>query len=103
MNLKTLSAAVALAVVPLALSQLSAAPLVGPGGPTSVSIPMTTLAAKKEKESKPHKAHKARAHHRMRHHAHHKGKRVHSKGPGRCGTHMYYSRKHGHCMDARKK
>jgi hypothetical protein len=102
MNLKTLSAAVAFAVAPLALSQLSAAPLVGPGGPPGASMPTTILAAEK-KEGKPHKAHKARAHHHMRHHAHHKGKRVHSKGPGRCGTHMYYSRKHGHCMDARKK
>ena len=81
MNLKTLSAAVVLAVAPLALSQLNAAAFVGPSGPPGVM----------------------RAHHRMRHHAHHRGKRVHSKGPGRCGTHMYYSRKHGHCMDARKK
>jgi hypothetical protein len=102
MNLKTLSAALALAVAPLALSQLNAAPFVGPSGPPGVSTPTTTV-AKKEKEGKEHKAHKAGAHHRMRHHRHHKGKRMHSKGPGRCGTHMYYSRKHGHCMDARKK
>jgi len=100
MNLKTLSAALALAVAPLALSQLNAAPFVGPSGPSGVSIPTMTVA---KKEGKEHKEHKARAHHRMRHHMHHKGKRMHSKGPGRCGTHMYYSRKHGHCVDARKK
>ena len=102
MNLKTLAAALALAVAPLALAQLNAAPFVGPSGPPGVSTPTTTV-AKKEKEGKEHKADKARAHHRMRHHRHHKGKRMHSKGPGRCGTHMYYSKKHGHCMDARKK
>jgi hypothetical protein len=101
MNLKTLSAALALAVTPLALSQLNAAPFVGPSEPPGVSIPTTNVAEKKE--GKEHKAHKAKAHHRMRHHMHRKGKRMHSKGPGRCGTHMYYSRKHGHCMDARKK
>jgi len=97
MNLKTLSAALALAVAPLALAQLNAAPFVGPSGPPGVSTPTMTI-AKKAKEGKEHKAH-----HRMRHHRHHKGKRMHSKGPGRCGVHMYYSRKHGHCMDARKK
>jgi hypothetical protein len=102
MNLKILSAALALAVAPLALSQLNAAPFAGPSGPPSVSIPTTTV-ADKEKEGKEHKAHKARVHHRMRHRMHHKGKRMHSKGPGRCGMHMYYSRKHGRCMDARKK
>jgi ABC-type Zn2+ transport system substrate-binding protein/surface adhesin len=102
MNLKTLSAALAMAAAPLALAQLNAAPFVGPSGPPGVSTSTTTV-AKKGKEGKEHKAHKAKAHHRMRHHRHHKGKRMHSKGPGRCGMHMYYSRKHGHCMDARKK
>jgi hypothetical protein len=34
---------------------------------------------------------------------HRKGKHMRSKGPGRCGSYMYHSRKHGRCMDARKK
>ena len=41
--------------------------------------------------------HKAKRH-RM---GHRKGKRAGSKGPGRCGTNMYY--KKGKCMDARNK
>jgi hypothetical protein len=43
-------------------------------------------------------------HHRMgRHMRHRMGKHARSKGPGRCGMNMYYSRKMHHCMDARSK
>jgi hypothetical protein len=34
---------------------------------------------------------------------HKMGKHAKSKGPGRCGTFMYWSRKGHHCMDATKK
>jgi hypothetical protein len=37
------------------------------------------------------------------HHHHHHHHRMMSKGPGRCGENMYYSRKAGHCLDARDK
>jgi hypothetical protein len=50
-----------------------------------------TVAVKKGKST--HKSHKM---HKM-------GKRAKSKGPGRCGTMMYWSRKGHHCMDASKK
>ena len=33
----------------------------------------------------------------------HHGKHAMSKGPGTCGTYMYYSKKGHKCMDARKK
>ena len=75
-------------------SELQAAALVLPTAQPSAAPLVTAIAMKKEK------SHKAMRHHGKRHH---KGKRAHSKGPGRCGTHMYYSKKHGHCMDARKK
>jgi hypothetical protein len=32
-----------------------------------------------------------------------KGKRAKSKGPGKCGTYMYYSKKKHKCVDARDK
>jgi hypothetical protein len=96
MTSKSLTAACALALT-LALlpwSELQAAALVLPTAQPSAAPLVTAIAMKKEK------SHKAMRHHGKRHH---KGKRAHSKGPGRCGTHMYYSKKHGHCMDARKK
>jgi hypothetical protein len=40
--------------------------------------------------------------HHMHYHHHHQH-RMMSKGPGRCGENMYFSRKAGHCMDARDK
>jgi hypothetical protein len=38
----------------------------------------------------------------MRKHAH-MGRHARSKRPGSCGENMYFSRKAGHCMDARDK
>ena len=32
-----------------------------------------------------------------------KGKKAKSKGPGKCGTYMYYSKKAKKCVDARNK
>ena len=94
----TVASALALSVALVSLSGVKAASLVGPGSQPAVEGLATTVAAKKEKSS-----HKSMRHHRKHHRMHHRGKRMHSKGPGRCGMNMYYSRKHGHCMDARSK
>lgn len=44
---------------------------------------------------------------RLHHHIHHMHTNPHhgmiSKGPGRCGENMYFSRKKGICLDARDK
>jgi hypothetical protein len=86
--------AIALTLALIPWSELQAAPLVAPGAQPSVAPLAIAVAEKKEKK------HKAMRHHRKRHH---KGKRAHSKGPGRCGANMYHSKKHGRCMDARDK
>jgi hypothetical protein len=97
MRIKSLVGALALttafAVSPLA--QIEAATLGHPGSqPAAASL--TQLVQAKEKKAKSHKA--------MRHHRKHKSaKHAKGKGPGGCGTNMYYSRKAGKCLDARAK
>jgi hypothetical protein len=80
-----LAVAIAMAFAPLA--ELKAAMPAGPGIKASADT-LTQTVAKKKRTTKKGKR---------------KGKRAHSKGPGRCGANMYYSRKAHHCMDARKK
>jgi len=98
---KTLIAAPALALgaALLLFPELKAAAVVGLSPQPSTASPVTPAAMKKEKE---HNEHKMMRHHRV-HHMQRKGRRMHSKGPGRCGVNMYYSRKEGHCKDARLK
>ena len=80
-----IAVAVALAFAPLA--ELKAAMPAGPGSKVSADT-LTQTVAKKKRATKKGKR---------------KGKRAHSKGPGRCGSNMYFSRKAHHCMDARNK
>jgi len=80
---KTLIAGLALAIA-LAFSPLpglQAATLVGPGSQPETTSLVQVVKAKKKKGKK--------------------GKSAASKGPGRCGTNMYF--KKGKCMDARSK
>jgi hypothetical protein len=86
---KTLMAvlALAIAIAFAPLSSLQAATLAGPDTKVS-TLTLTQTVAMKGKHT-----------HKMRH----KGKHAKSKGPGRCGTLMYWSKKGHHCMDARKK
>jgi hypothetical protein len=86
--------ALALALSPL--SGLKAASL-DPSLKSGAVRLITTVAMKKEATDKMVR------HHRKRHRMHRMGKRMHSKGPGRCGLHQYYSRKHGRCMDSHGK
>ena len=60
-----------------------------------------TLTQTVKAEKKGHKSTAAKKGKKMakRHH----GKHATSKGPGTCGTYMYYSKKGHKCMDARKK
>ena len=98
---KTLMASVALAIAVAfsPLSDLQAATLVSPG-----SQPGTDNLAQSVKMKRKGKMMHKMKHHRMgRHMRHRMGKHARSKGPGRCGMNMYYSRKMHHCMDARNK
>ena len=98
---KTLVAglALAMAIVFSPLSDLRAATFVSPG-----SQPGTENLAQSVKMKRKGKMMHKMKHHRMgRHMRHRMGKHARSKGPGRCGMHMYHSRKHGRCMDARNK
>jgi hypothetical protein len=86
---KTLATASALAIaIALApLTQLQAASLINSGSPQVDSLVQTV---------------KHKKHSHMRKHAH-MGRHARSKRPGSCGENMYFSRKAGHCMDARDK
>jgi hypothetical protein len=80
----SLTLAIAVAFSPL--PELQAAALVGPGSqPETTSLVQSAKMKKKKPGKKKGK----------------KGKRAASKGPGRCGTNMYF--KKGKCMDARSK
>jgi hypothetical protein len=84
---KTLMAIVALAVA-IAFSpvtELRAATFVSPD--TKVSTDNLTQHIAKKKKGKKGK----------------KGKKAKSKGAGKCGTYMYYSKKKHKCLDARNK
>ena len=76
-----LALAVAIAFSPLTGSQ--AATFVSPD--TKVSSDNMTLTVAKKKGKKK------------------KGKKAKSKGPGKCGTYMFYSKKARKCVDARNK
>ena len=90
-----LGLALAIAFSPLA--DLRAAPFANSAAPLgSDTLTQTVKAEKKGQKSKAAKKGKKMA---KRHH----GKHAMSKGPGTCGTYMYYSKKGHKCMDARKK
>lgn len=88
---KTLITALALAIA-IAFSplpELQAATFVSPGSQPQADSVIDHVKAKKAKKGKK----KGK-----------KGKRAKSKkGPGKCGTFMYYSKKSRKCMDARNK
>lgn len=81
-----LALAIAIAFSPL--PELQAAAVVGPDSRVQVDNITHHAAAKKKKKKKAKKR---------------KGKKAKSKGAGRCGANMYYSRKAKKCMDARDK
>lgn len=88
---KTLIAALAMAIA-IAFSplpELQAASLLGPGSQPGTENLTQAVKMKKKKAGK-RKGKK-------------KGKRARSKGAGKCGTYMYYSKKARKCMDARNK
>jgi len=92
---KSLVGALALTTA-FAVSPLAEAATLGHPGSQPAAASLTQLVQAKEKKAKSHKA--------KRHHRKHKSaKHAKSKGPGGCGTNMYYSRKAGKCMDARSK
>jgi hypothetical protein len=91
---KTLVTALALAIA-IAFSplpELQAASLLSPGSqPGAEDLTQVVKAKKKAKKGKKKAKKKKR------------GKRAKSKGPGRCGTYMYFSKKARKCLDARNK
>ena len=89
--------ALALAIVFLPLADLRAAPFAN----SAVRLGNDTLTQTVKAETKARKSKSAKKGKRVakRHH----GKRAMSKGPGSCGTYMYYSMKNHKCLDARAK
>lgn len=83
---KTLIAilALAIAIAFSPLTELRAATFVSPDTKVSTDNLTQTVAKKKGKKKR-------------------KGKKAKSKGPGKCGTYMYYSKKARKCLDARNK
>ena len=83
--LTMLALAIAIAFSPL--PELQAATFVSPGSqPGTENLAQVVKAKKKAKKGKRGKR---------------KGKRAKSKGPGKCGTYMYHSKKKRKCVDAR--
>ncbi|HEU4378768.1 MAG TPA: hypothetical protein VFR73_09355 [Hyphomicrobiaceae bacterium] len=80
-----LALAIAIAFSPL--TELQAATFVSPDTKVSSDNVTHQIAKKKGKKKKGKK----------------KGKKAKSKGPGKCGTYMYYSKKARKCVDARNK
>lgn len=80
-----LALAIAIAFSPL--TELQAATFVSPDTKVSSDNVTHQIAKKKGKKKKGKK----------------KGKKAKSKGPGKCGTYMYYSKKAKKCVDARNK
>lgn len=80
-----LALAIAIAFSPL--TELQAATFVSPDTKVSSDNVTHQIAKKKGKKKKGKK----------------KGKKAKSKGPGKCGTYMYYSKKARKCVDARSK
>ena len=90
---KTLVAilALAIAIAFSPLTELRAATFVSPDTKVSTDNLTQTVAKKKGKKKAKKKGKKK------------KGKKAKSKGPGKCGTYMYYSKKARKCVDARAK
>ena len=88
--------ALALAIAFSPLADLRAAPFANSAGLGNDTLTQTVKAETKARKSKSAKKGKkmARKHH---------GKHAMSKGPGTCGTYMYYSMKNHKCLDARAK
>jgi hypothetical protein len=86
-----LALAIAIAFSPL--PELQAATLMGPGSQPGFDS-LTTLAKAKKKKGYKKKGKKKKGKKR-------KGKRAKSKGPGKCGTYMYWHKKSRKCLDAR--
>jgi hypothetical protein len=88
---KILIAVLALAIA-IAFSPLEAlqAAVLSAGSAPQADTLIQTVKAKK------HAKHKMK-----RRHHHRRGKRARSKGPGKCGTFMYWSGKKHRCMDKR--
>ena len=86
--LTMLALAIAIAFSPL--PELQAATFVNPGSQPGTENLAHVVKAKK-KGKKKGKRGKRRG----------KGKRAKSKGPGKCGAYMYYSKKKRKCVDAR--
>ena len=84
--LTALALAIAIAFSPL--PELQAATFVSPGSsqPGTENLAQDVAAKKKKGKKKGKKK---------------KGKKAKSKGPGKCGTYMYYSKKKKKCVDAR--
>jgi hypothetical protein len=80
-----LALAIAIAFSPL--TELQAATFVSPDTKVSSDNVTHQIAKKKGKKKKGKK----------------KGKKAKSKGPGKCGAYMYYSKKARKCVDARNK
>jgi Skp family chaperone for outer membrane proteins len=91
--LTMLALAIAIAFSPL--SDLQAATFVNPGSQPETKNLAHVVKAKEKKKGKKKKGKKNKKNK--------KGKRAKSKGPGKCGTNMYYSKKTHKCMDARAK
>ncbi|KAB2912373.1 MAG: hypothetical protein F9K29_19460 [Hyphomicrobiaceae bacterium] len=89
---KTLIAilALAIAIAFSPLTELQAATFVSPDSKLTTDNLTQVVKAKKKAAKKKAKKKK-------------KGKRAKSKGPGKCGTYMYWSKKKRKCLDARKK
>ena len=83
--LTALAFAIAIALSPL--PELQAATFVSPGSQPGTENLAQIVKAKKKGKKKGKR----------------KGKRAKSKGPGKCGAYMYYSKKKRKCMDARDK
>ena len=82
--LTMLALAIAIAFSPL--PELQAATFVNPGSQPGTDNLAQVVKAKKKGKKKRGKR---------------KGKRAKSKGPGKCGTYMYFSKKKRKCVDAR--
>jgi len=89
--------AVAIAIAFSPLPELNAATFVTPGSQLQTEDLTQPIAKKKGKKKKAKKKGKKKKGKKK------KGKKAKSKGPGRCGTFMYWSKKRKRCLDARNK
>jgi hypothetical protein len=90
-----LALAIAIAFSPL--PELQAATFVSPGSQPGTDNLTHAVQMKKKKKAGKKKGKKKKGKKRR------KGKRAKSKGPGKCGAYMYWSKKRKRCLDARAK